>query len=172
MRSYLDKIVGNVVCFQGATISSVHALFSPETVLNDTLNSFFQRSRQPSDALKFSTFIFSANSMALVLKTRVETATSLLRTTRNHLKIAWSKFAKVPCLNRWRFGLLLFFMASEILSLFFSQVDKVSLVYSTLQRLATLFFYFPLPLMCYTNLWWTLYSTCVYQTMNQNESCK
>ena len=84
----MDKIVGNVVFFQGATISSVHALFSPETVLNDTLNRFIQRSSQSSDALKFSTFIFSANSMALVLKTRAETATSLLRTTRSHLKIA------------------------------------------------------------------------------------
>ena len=59
---YSDKIVCNVVCSQGATISSVHALLSPETVLNDTLNRLFQRSSQPSDALKFSTFIFSANS--------------------------------------------------------------------------------------------------------------
>ena len=86
---------------------------------------FFQQSSQPSDPLKFSTLIFSANSMALVLKTRAQTATSLLRTTTSHLNIAWSKFAKVPCLNRWRFELLPFFVASKILSLFFSQVDKV-----------------------------------------------
>ena len=91
----MDKIVGNVVCFQGAIISAVHALLSPETVLNDTLNRFFQRSSLPSDAHKMfkhskdaQTFIFSANAMALVLKTRTETATSLLRTTRSHLNIA------------------------------------------------------------------------------------
>ena len=34
-------IVGNVICSQGVTISSVHALLSPEIVLNDTLNNFF-----------------------------------------------------------------------------------------------------------------------------------
>ena len=56
-------------CSEGATISSVHLLLSPETVLNDTLNHFFQRSSHPLDALKVSTFIFSANSMVLVLKT-------------------------------------------------------------------------------------------------------
>ena len=70
--------------------------------------------------------------MALVLKTRAETATSLLRTTRSHLNIAWSKFAKVSCLNRWRFELLPFFVASKILSLFFSQVDKVFFGYAVL----------------------------------------
>ena len=46
--------------------------------LNDILIRFFQRASQPSNALTFSTLIFSENSMALVLKTRTETATSLL----------------------------------------------------------------------------------------------
>ena len=125
LRSYLDKIVGNVACSQGVTISSVYALLSPETVLNGALNRFFQQSSQPSDALKFSTFIFSANLMALVLKTRAKTATSLLRTTRSYLNIVSSKFAKVPHLNHWRFELLPFFVASKTLSLIFSQVDQV-----------------------------------------------
>ena len=89
------------------------------------LNRFFQQSSQPSETSKFSTFIFAANSVALVLKTRTETATFLLRTTRSHLNIAWSKFGKVSCLNRWRFELLPFFVALKILSLFFSQVYKV-----------------------------------------------
>ena len=63
--------------------------------------------------------------MALVLKTRAETATSLLRTTRSHLNITRSKFEKVPYRNRWHFEFFPFFMALKILSLLFSQVDKV-----------------------------------------------
>ena len=56
----------------------------------------------------------------------------------------------MPCLNHWRFELHPFFVASKILSLIFSQVDKGFFVYSTLQRLAALFFHLPLPLIIVT----------------------
>ena len=138
-----------------------------KNVLNDTLNRFLQWSSQPSDALKFSTFILSANSMALVLKTRAETPSSLLRRFRIHLNIAWSKFAKVRCLNRWHFELLPFFVASKILSLFFSQVDKVFFGIPYFAATCVFVFhlsvyYLPLPLTRCTYLWWTLHSTCDY----------
>ena len=67
------------------------------------------------NALKLSAFIISTSSMALVLKNRA--GKSLIQTTRSHLNIALSKFAKVPCLNLWRFELPPFFVASKILSL-------------------------------------------------------
>ena len=74
----LSSCLHKIVFSQGVIISSVHVLLSPEIVLNDILIRFFQRASQPSNALTFSTLIFSENSMALVLKTRTETATSLL----------------------------------------------------------------------------------------------
>ena len=138
---------------------------------------FFQWSGQPADVLKFSTFIFSGNSTALALKTRAETATSLLQTTRSHLYIAWSKFAQVSFLNRWRFELLPFFMASKILSLFFSQVDKV--FFGIPYFAATCSFLFPSST-SFNALYLSLMNfvfnlrllAIVAMMMNQQESCK
>ena len=137
----LSSCLHKIVFSQGVIISSVHVLLSPEIVLNDILIRFFQRASQPSNALTFSTLIFSENSMALVLKTRTETATSLLWTTRSYLNIARFKFAKVSCLSHWSFELLPSFVASKILSLFFSQVDKV--FFSILYFAVTCDFVFP-----------------------------
>ena len=53
---YLDRIVGNAVSGYGATISSVPALASQEIFLKETLNFFFHRLNQPSEAMDFSTF--------------------------------------------------------------------------------------------------------------------
>ena len=83
---------------------------------------FFQQSNQSSEAWRPLTFI------ALPLKIRAETATSLLLKVRSHLKIVWSKFAKDPSVKHWRFELFPFFTASKIFSLFFNQVDRVFFV--------------------------------------------
>ena len=113
-------IVGNVICSQGVTISSVHALLSPEIVLNDTLNNFFP-AIQPA-MRRFEIFnvhlLCKFNGFSFENQSR----NSYISASNNQVL---SKFAKVPYLNRGRFELLPFFVASKILSLFFSQVDKV-----------------------------------------------
>ena len=118
----------------------MHSLLSPETVLNDTLNRFFQQSSQPSDALKFSTFIFSGNSMVLVLKTRAETATSLLRTTRKHLKTLLDpSLQECPASIADVLSYFLFSWLRKFYSHFLAKQIKCFLVYRTLQQLATFF---------------------------------
>ena len=56
---------------------------------------------------------FLANSIALFLRIRAETATSLVLTIRTHLKITWCKFASDPSLKRWHIELPPFLTASK-----------------------------------------------------------
>ena len=155
----------------------MHSLLSPETVLDDTLNRFFQQSSQPSDALKFSTFIFSGNSMVLVLKTRAETATSLLRTTRKHLKTLLDpSLQECPASIADVLSYFLFSWLRKFYSHFLAKQIKCFLVYRTLQQLAT---FFP-PSTSFNALYLSLMEfafnlrllAIVAMMMNQQESCK
>ena len=84
---------------------------------------------------------------------------------------------KLPCLNRWRFELLPFFVASKIFSLFFRQVDKV--LFSILYFAATYDFAFLFP-SSFNELYLSLMGfvfnlrllAIVAMMINQQEPCK
>ena len=123
---YLDKIVGRVVSFHGAVISAVQELPSPDTVLNETLYLFFQRSSQPSDAWNLLILIFSVSSLAFIFGIDADTTTFLLVTVKSHLKLRSSKLANSPCLSLLRFHLFpCVFIDLKFYSLFLIQVDSV-----------------------------------------------
>ena len=123
---HLDRIVGRVVSFHDAVISAVQELPSPDTVLNETLYLFFQRSSQPSDAWNPLILIFSASSLAFVFRIDADTTTFLLLTVKSHLKMRSSKFANVPRWSLLRFDLFPCALIDlKIFSLFLIQVDSV-----------------------------------------------
>ena len=74
-NSYLDRIVGRLVSFNGAVISEVHDFSSPDAYLKVALYLTFHLSSKPSEALKSSRFNDDANSKALFLRITSEIGT-------------------------------------------------------------------------------------------------
>ena len=85
----------------------------------------------------------------------------------------------MPRLNRWRFGLLLFFVASKILSLFFSPGDSSEVFSGIPYFLATCDFVSP-PSTSFNAVYLFLmdfvfnlrFPVITAMMMNQQESCK
>ena len=89
---------------------------------DDTFYCLFQRSYRPFEAWK-----------SLVLRSRPETATSLLWIIRNHLKIAWSKSENNPSLKNWNLDCFLCSQDQRSFPCFSSR--KYSFAFPTLKQL-------------------------------------